>query len=341
MSTPALYCKNLVKRFDGHTAVNSFDLFATKGELLSLIGPSGCGKTTVLRLIAGLDQLDDGQIQIAGVEVANASKSVAPERRHVGMVFQDFALFPHMSLAQNVLFGVPKDRGNREAAVDKYLTIVGLKVLKDRMPDQLSGGEQQRGALARALIAKPDILLLDEPFSNLDPILRHQVREDVCRIIRDSGVTAVLVTHDIEEALSVADRVAVMMNGSLQQVDSPENLYCNPSTEELADWIGATNFLDGLCEGDTAVCEIGRVSLQQECHGKRRLMLRPEWLKLTPTAKGECQVVGHTFYGHGQMFEVALESGRRLLVRSVSNTTILTGQQVSVSSTRPAITFPV
>ena len=339
MSTYALYCKNLVKRFDDHTAVNSFNLFATEGELLSIIGPSGCGKTTVLRLIAGLEQLDYGHIQIAGVEVSNASQSVSPEKRHVGMVFQDFALFPHMSLSQNVSFGVPKDRGNEKVVADEYLAIVGLEALKDRMPDQLSGGEQQRGALARALVAQPEILLLDEPFSNLDPTLRHQVREDVCRIIRDSGVTAILVTHDIEEALTIADRVAIMMNGSLQQVDSPENLYCNPATEELADWLGAANFFDGVCEGDTAISEIGRVSLQQECHGKRRLMLRPEWLKLTPTAKGECQVVGQTFYGHGQMLEVALKSGRRLLVRSISSTTSLTGQQVSVSSIRPAISF--
>jgi len=342
MSNPALSCKNLHKRFGNHSAVDSFNLNIAKGELLALVGPSGCGKTTVLRLIAGLERLDAGQIDIGAIEVANSSFSLPPEKRSAGMVFQDFSLFPHMSLSNNISFGLTEHKDTvTPSSNDHYLELVGLQGFGNRMPHELSGGEQQRGALARALAAQPEILLLDEPFSNLDVNLRSQVREEVTQIIRASQVTALLVTHDIEEAFSVADTIAVMMEGTVGQVGTAETLYSTPANEEIAHWLGAANFLDAYCDGTSAHCELGSVQLQRECHGRRRIMLRPEWLSLTPSSDGNSRIIHRTYYGHDQMLEIEMKSGPRLLVRALSADSIQLGQEVSVVATNPATTFPV
>lgn len=341
MSNLALSCKHLHKQFEAHSAVASFNLDIAKGELLALIGPSGCGKTTVLRLIAGLESLDSGQIEIGGIEVANPSFSLAAEKRSAGMVFQDFSLFPHMSLSKNISFGLTEMKGTFSSSSDDYLELVGLQGFGDRMPHELSGGEQQRGVLARALAAKPEILLLDEPFSNLDVNLRSQIREEVAQIIRSSQVTALLVTHDIEEAFSVADTIAVMIAGAVVQAGTAEALYSTPANEEIAHWLGAANFLEAYCDGLSAHCDIGSVQLQRECHGRRRIMLRPEWLALSPCPDGNARIIRRTYYGHDQMLELELKSGPRLLVRALSANSVQPGQEVSIIATNPAIPFPL
>ena len=213
----ALRCDGLSKAFGDAAAVDDASFHVTAGTVLALLGPSGCGKTTTLRLIAGLDRPDAGTIVLGGSEVQGPDVSVPPERRRVGLVFQDYALFPHLDVRANVGFGLSR-RNGRAARVAETLELVGLSALASRMPHELSGGQQQRVALARALAPNPRVVLLDEPFSNLDAALRNDLRNDVRRVLRESGTTAVFVTHDQEEALSLADQVAVMIDGRVLQV---------------------------------------------------------------------------------------------------------------------------
>ncbi|MFW5974469.1 MAG: ABC transporter ATP-binding protein, partial [Natrialbaceae archaeon] len=213
----------LTRQFGPETAVDDFSLSVADGELLTLLGPSGCGKTTLLRMIAGLEQPSEGSITIAGETVADRNRFVSPENRDVGLVFQDFALFPHLTVAENITFGIDDwERTRKEERLDELLALVGLEDHRDKRPESLSGGQQQRVALARSLAPEPDILLLDEPFSNLDVRLRIEMRQEVRRILKEAGVTAVSVTHDQEEALSISDRVAIMNDGRLEQAGKPE-----------------------------------------------------------------------------------------------------------------------
>jgi iron(III) transport system ATP-binding protein len=224
VSHPAIVCADVCKSFGAVRAVDRVALRLPPGLLLALLGPSGCGKTTMLRLLAGFETPDAGTIEIGGQRVFGAGINLPPERRRVGMVFQDYALFPHLDVARNIAFGVPRgpDRGRR---IVEALRLVGLDGYQERMPHELSGGQQQRVALARALAPRPDLLLLDEPFSNLDAALRAQVRGEVRQILAAADATAIMVTHDQEEALSLADQVAVMQEGTVVQVASPFDLY--------------------------------------------------------------------------------------------------------------------
>jgi iron(III) transport system ATP-binding protein len=285
-----LELSNVVKRFAGETAVDGVDLTVREGELLTLLGPSGCGKTTTLRTIAGLEAPTEGTVRVGGEVVAGEGKTVPPEERDVGMVFQEFALFPHLSVAENVAFGLDdRDSDAAQQRVADLLDLVGLDGYGDRSPTDLSGGQRQRVALARSLAPEPDVLLLDEPFSNLDVALRVEMREEVTRILDEAGVTAVSVTHDQEEALSISDRVAVMSDGHIEQVGSPASLFEHPESRFVASFLGQASFVPGKITResvDTTIGSYGRDLLQgvtdEYVGAEVDVLVRPDDLRLSP-----------------------------------------------------------
>ena len=326
------------KRFGPHRAVDGVSLSAGRGELMTLLGPSGCGKTTTLRLIAGFESPDSGTIAIGGTTVAGPGVSVPPEKRRVGIVFQDYSLFPHLDVRANVAYAKKRARRN-ERSTDELLEMVGLNGMADRMPYELSGGEQQRAALARSLAAEPDVVLLDEPFSNLDASLRARLRMDVREVLRAAGATAIFVTHDIEEALSISDRVAIMFEGRLVQTAEPEELYSRPASKRIARSLGDANFIRGDGRGERVATEIGTLQVAQPVNGPVEVMLRPEWLSVTEDPDGAAKVVDREFYGHDQIVKVRLESGIELRVRAWSPLNLTQGQRVAVQARESAITF--
>jgi iron(III) transport system ATP-binding protein len=301
--TPAaLICADLRKSYGSIVAVDDISLAVAPGELMALLGPSGCGKTTTLRLIAGFERPDLGTVHIGGKEVVGSGRFQPPERRHVGMVFQDYALFPHLTVAANVAYGLPNNSASGAAAtirnwtkkrfggeaelsnrVREVLDLVELTELAQRYPDELSGGEAQRVALARALAPSPALILLDEPFSNLDARLRASVRTEVRDILRRAGAAAIFVTHDQEEAFSLADRVVVMHRGRVEQVGTPDEIYQHPASRFVASFVGDADFLPGQVQSDGIHTEIGLVPVPPSVSAPHLIgtnsvdiMLRPE-----------------------------------------------------------------
>ncbi|MSQ05648.1 MAG: ABC transporter ATP-binding protein [Dehalococcoidia bacterium] len=306
----ALECRGLAKRFGAVPAVQELDLTVAKGQIVALLGPSGCGKTTTLRLIAGFDRPDAGAMRISGrVACDQQGTFLPPESRRVGMVFQEGALFPHLTVWQNVAYGLPQSQGRAER-VQEVLGLVGLAALGHRMPHELSGGQQQRVALARALAPQPELLLLDEPFSNLDPSLRQQVRHDVREILRASNSTAIFVTHDQDEALSMGDVVGVMNQGRIEQLDSPEELFHHPATRFVAEFIGMADFIPGSLDGSRLLTEAGSVPWPQAAPGGPvDVMVRPDCLDCVPAPKGQGVITDREFRGAFYLYRVALPSG--------------------------------
>ncbi len=324
-SDPIVNVSRLTKRYAPHAppAVDELSLSVDPGEVMCLLGPSGCGKTTLLRLIAGFERPDAGTVEVAGKVVASDRVMARPEERRIGFVFQDFALFPHLTVLDNVAFGLKGTRDEKRRRAAEVLALVGLTVFDSRYPHQLSGGQQQRVALARALAPRPHILLLDEPFSNLDASLRGSTRDEVRAILARSGITAIVVTHDQEEALSFGDRVAVMRDGKLQQVGAPEDVYFHPGTAFVASFLGRTNLLRGLAEGRTARTTIGAVPLSETADGRVIISLRPDHLELVPASSPEsgppvgafgsaggavrARVVRREFKGHVVTYEAVVD----------------------------------
>jgi iron(III) transport system ATP-binding protein len=340
MTKTVIHCQDLTKSYGEVPAVAGVNLSVQKGRFLALLGPSGCGKTTTLRLLAGFEEPDHGRIEIAGRPVSTPGHHLPPEQRNVGMVFQEYALFPHMSVADNVAYGLPKG-ANRADRVHETLSLVGLSDLKARMPHELSGGEQQRVALARALAPKPALILLDEPFSNLDAGLRVRVRAEVRQILRQAQATAIFVTHDQEEALTLADEVAVMIEGGLVQTDTPQKLYRRPANRRVATFLGEANFIPGQAGQGRVSCELGQ--LQTECihQGRVEVMLRPEDLILNSSESGPAEVVSREYFGHDQLVQVRLLSGtllRSRLLGSVGD--FYPGQQVSLHVRNSVVVYP-
>jgi iron(III) transport system ATP-binding protein len=333
----------VAKSFGVVEAVRDLDLELAKGKILALLGPSGCGKTTTLRLLAGFEYPDAGEIEIAGRLVAGRDVNIPPEKRRVGMVFQDYALFPHLTVAKNVAYGLAgvHSRGKkRNARVAEVLSLARLEGLEERMPHELSGGQQQRVALARALASEPTIVLLDEPFSNLDATLRAEMRSEMREILRAAGATAVFVTHDQAEALSIADEVALMFEGRIAQLAPPEELYHRPATHEVASFVGEANFLPGMAEGGRALCELGDVpAVGGNTSGEVEVMLRPETLALWASPEGEATVVSREFYGHDQLIKLRLDSGRTVLSRLGMGPGFKLGERVAVEVRGPAVVF--
>jgi len=290
-----------------HPAVSNVTLSVARGEILSLLGPSGCGKTTLLRLIAGFETPDGGSVAIGGREVANPYKQLPPEGRRVGFVFQDYALFPHLNVFQNVAFGLTgMSRAEKRERTREILNLVGLTVFSRRFPHGLSGGQQQRVALARALAPRPAVVLLDEPFSNLDAALRGNTRAEVRRILEASGATTVLVTHDQEEAMTFADRLAIMRSGKLEQLGPPEAVYKEPRTAFVASFLGTTNLLRGAARGLTAETPLGRVPLSRPAEGRVLLSLRPEDLSFHHEGV-PVRVLRRDFKGHDLTYTCLVE----------------------------------
>ncbi len=290
------------------------------GEIFALLGPSGCGKTTTLRLIAGFEKADTGTISMAERTLADSDTHVPPESRGIGFVFQDYALFPHKNVLENVAFGLRKvPKKTRQERAFAVLDMVGMTNLQSRLPHHLSGGEQQRVALARAIIARPKLLLLDEPFSSLDPGLRQSTREEVRSLLKAEGISAVLVTHAQEEALSFAERLGVMKEGTLEQIGTPEAVYRHPKTAYVADFLGQTNFIRAHIKDGIAETPFGHVKVEGADSGNALLSIRPECLQMmTPDTQSSIKsgrVVEQAFKGHDFTYRVEMD-GQQYFVQT-------------------------
>ncbi|MFB6081401.1 MAG: ABC transporter ATP-binding protein [Halanaeroarchaeum sp.] len=318
MTDPVLRLEGVTKAFGTEVAVRDVTLDVADGELLTLLGPSGCGKTTTLRLLAGLERPSEGTIEIDGTVVATPTSVVPPEERSIGMVFQDFALFPHLTVAENVAFGLTDaDESTKATRVDDLLELVGLEGMGQRTPDQLSGGQRQRVALARSLAPEPEILLLDEPFSNLDVRLRVEMREEVRRILKEAGVTAISVTHDQEEALTISDRVGVMHDGELSQVGDPGSVFQHPESRFVASFLGQAGFVSGTV-GDsfvnTLIGGIDRTLLEglddAYVGADVDVLVRPDDLRVSPPrGEGVGEIVRRQYTGPSFIYHVELDNG--------------------------------
>jgi len=326
MSTPAVRLDQVSKSFGGTLALDDVSLELEAGTILALLGPSGCGKTTCLRLISGFEQPDAGAVDVNGRRVASPTSMVPPERRRVGLVFQDLALFPHLSVRHNVAYGIRRDR-DHAVRTDELLEMVGLAGDAERMPHELSGGMQQRVALARALAPRPDVLLLDEPFSSLDQAMRTQLRAEVREILREARQSAIFVTHDQGEALTVADRVAVMTRGQVLQVAPPEIIYAEPATPYVATFIGVSNLVSAEVVADVAMTRFGPVRLigpaSGRPHGHALCLLRPEHFGIEEAPDGAAspdgwEVTDRRFSGSEILLELRAGDGERLWVEAGS-----------------------
>ena len=336
--------KQVSKRYNHTVAVESCDLQVAAGGMLALLGPSGSGKTTLLRLIAGFERPDQGCIVIAGRKVVDVADSVwvAAENRGVGMVFQDYALFPHLTVAQNVRFGLRNTgKKDRETRVAKLLRLTELELCAERYPHELSGGQQQRVALARALAPRPGVVLLDEPFNGLDPELRPQMRREVARILRHLGTAAILVTHDQEEALGMADQVAVIRHGELQQVGTPEDIYYSPKTTFVANFVGHADFIPGVISGTDVHTEIGVFPCLDEIPaGPVTVMIRHEAVNSKPGGI-LATVEEREFLGGEILYRLRLPSGATIHLEQRKPVHWPVGHQVSVEVHLPnVVVFP-
>ena len=296
----------------GRPAIVDISFSVREGETLCVLGPSGCGKTTTLRAIAGFEPVVAGEVHLEGRLVSTPGMLVPTERRRVGMVFHDYALFPHLRVAENIAFGLrhlPADQ--RTAQVQTMLALTSLSGFEGRYPHELSGGQQQRVALARALAQKPAVLLLDEPFSNLDPDMTGKMREDLHALLRRTGTTSVLVTHDHEEAFAMADRVAVLNNGRLEQFDTPEAIYHMPSTPFVADFVGQADFIPGTVENGKVMTEIGEFPNQGRYQGgpSVMVMIRPDDVHIVPSAHCAARIIARQFRGSENLYTIGLPSG--------------------------------
>jgi iron(III) transport system ATP-binding protein len=326
----AIDAKGVEKAFGRTRAVAGASLRVPSGELVALLGPSGSGKTTLLRVIAGFEAPDAGRVAIGGRPVAGDGAWVEPEHRRIGMVFQDGALFPHLTVAGNVGFGA-----GRSERVDECLELVGLADRAGDYPHELSGGERQRVALARALAADPEVVLLDEPFAALDAGLRDSLRVEVTDILRAAGTSALLVTHDQAEALSLAGTVAVMREGRIEQVGTPEEIYERPRSRWLASFLGDADVLPGTARNGVVECELGRFGAAAELAGDVHVVIRPESVAIGLGGGSEAIVVARSFYGHDQLLQLELPSGLRLRSRRLGFPAWHPGDRVRITVDGP------
>ena len=338
-----LELEGIVQRYGTHTVVNGVGFRVETGKIACLLGPSGCGKTTLLRCIAGFEEIAAGEIRIENTLVSRTGFRVPPERRRIGMVFQDYALFPHLTIAENIGFGLAKVVADeRVSRVDELLATVGLSGLGRKYPHELSGGQQQRVALARALAPRPQLILLDEPFSNLDVDLRERLSLEVRDILKSQGITAVLVTHDQHEAFAMADEIGVMADGTIQQWDTPYNLYHQPANRFIADFVGQGVFLPGVVIDNNSVeVELGvlesHVPLEcsQGCNECGRgcgveVLLRPDDIIHDDRSGMQAEVLHKSFRGADILYTLRLDSGAEVLSLVPSHHNHALGEKIGI-----------
>lgn len=334
---------DVVQRYGKQTIVDGVDFRLQAGQIACLLGPSGCGKTTLLRCIAGFEEIAGGEIRLHGETVSRAGQGVPPEKRRIGMVFQDYALFPHLTVEQNVGFGLPKtDTEARQLRVRQLLATVGLGGQGDKYPHELSGGQQQRVALARALAPRPALILLDEPFSNLDVGLRERLSIEVREILKREGSTAIMVTHDQHEAFAMADEIGVMHNGRIQQWDSPYNLYHRPANRFVADFIGQGVLVSGTVgDGNSVRMELGTlisdtpVACNESCTQcgdgcKVDILLRPDDVVHDDASAVQAEVLHKAFRGADILYTLRLSSGTEVLSLVPSHHNHALGEKIGI-----------
>lgn len=340
----AVSLRNICKSFGGPPVVEGLSFDVAHREVFAILGASGCGKTTTLRLIAGFERPDSGEILLGSDVVASPTRWVLPERRGVGIVFQDYALFPHLSVEKNVAFGLRSiPNPQRGKIVKTMLEMVGMGQHARRYPHELSGGQQQRVALARSLAPCPVVLLLDEPFSNLDADMRTQMRQEVQKILKEAETTAILVTHDQEEAFILANRVALLDRGRLEQVGTPEEIYHHPASRFVASFVGEADLLEGVIGEASVTTEVGRFAYggPLPSGAKVFVMLRPDDVEVMPDPQGESIIAQRQFRGSENLYSIRLQSGQILHSSQPSTVVFPQGQRVRVEAV-PAhvVAFP-
>ena len=333
---------SIVQRYGTHTVVAGVSLRVESGRIACLLGPSGCGKTTLLRCIAGFEPIAEGEVRIKGVSVTRPDFRVPPEKRRIGMVFQDYALFPHLTIAANIGFGLTRSDASASKRVEQLLSTVGLEGQGSKYPHELSGGQQQRVALARALAPRPELILLDEPFSNLDVDLRERLSFEVRAILKQEGMTAILVTHDQHEAFAMADEIGVMADGKIQQWDTPYNLYHRPANRFVADFVGQGVFLPGtVIDSHCVDVELGRLQSRlplecmkgcaecgRDCHVE--VLLRPDDVVHDDQSPTQAEILHRAFRGAEFLYTLRLASGAEVLSLVPSHHDHAIGERIGI-----------
>jgi len=337
MNTPILSCKNISKSFGTTKAVVDLSFDLQQGDILSILGPSGCGKTTLLRIIAGLEEPTSGDITLSNNTIYNENTNIPPNKRNIGMIFQDYALFSHLSVEDNISFGISHLKSNdKKKIVDHCLEITQLIGEEKKYPHQLSGGQQQRVALARTLATSPSLILMDEPFSNLDTQLRLELRNQVYEILQETNTTTIFVTHDRDEAFVLSDKIGIMLKGEILQIDSPDKVYFWPNTKEVGLITGNCNFIKGTVEKDKVVTSIGTLPLREKYHSDNKdivdVLIRPNDLLMNVTPHGECEVIKKEFRGDETLFWVKTPSDEIIPCKHKKYTTLFEGLKVNLTA---------
>jgi iron(III) transport system ATP-binding protein len=341
MQKVILRIENVTKTFSQNTApaVNNVSLILQQGDILALLGPSGCGKTTLLRIIGGFEHPQNGCIKIGEKIVCKSATMIPPEKRDIGIVFQDYALFPHLTVAENVSFGLKNlSKQQLEQRVTEALDLVKLEALGKRYPYELSGGQQQRVALARALAPQPKLMLLDEPLSNLDIQVRLKLREEIRDILKAAGTSAIFVTHDQEEALAISDVVGVMRQGNLEQIGTPEKIYTHPVSRFVAEFVTQANFIPARRQGNLWLTEIGNFELQVNYDREAgEIMIRQEDIILQPVSDSSLIISSRRFLGREYRYCLRTSSGQEIHARTMTDTILSEGTPVQISIANNAV----
>ena len=328
--------RSVTKSYGSEVVLSDFNLDIWNGSIVGILGISGSGKTTALRLLAGFDKPDSGIIEMRDKVISSEETFLPPEERNVGMVFQDYALFPHLNVEKNISFGLSRDE-IKSGRLEEVLSMCNLETYRNKFPQELSGGQQQRVSLARALAPKPEVILLDEPFTSLDAHMARDLREEVVSLLRQTETTAIIVTHDQEEALSVCDVVSVLENGSVIQSATPQEIYLNPVSQTVANSVGDPNILKGFSVDGRVETSLG--TFVTAYNGALDVSIRPECIELLLDSDGSYVVKECTFYGHDQVISFQNSKGEVFRARSLPNTIYEAGDKVNINISE-VTTFP-